>query len=57
MEKLSVLLMIVAIVCALFSDKIDLAVKGDKNIKKVIVIFSAGILSVCTITVITSILS
>ena len=57
MEKLSVLLMIVAIVCALFSDKIDLAVKGDKNIKKVMVIFSAGILSVCTIAVITSILS
>lgn len=57
MEKLSVLLMIAVIVCALFSDKINMAVKGDKNIKKVIVIFSAGILSVCTIAIIASILS
>ncbi len=32
MEKFSVLLIIVAIVCALFSDKIDIAVKGDKTI-------------------------
>ena len=32
MEKFSVLLIIVAIVCALFSDKIDIAVKEDKTI-------------------------
>ncbi len=34
MEKFSVLLMIIAIVCALFADKIDTAVKGDKRLKK-----------------------
>ena len=67
MEKLSVLLMpillistlliIVAIVSILFSDKIDMAVKGDKQVKKVIVIFSVGVLLVCTIAIIASILS
>ena len=31
MEKFSVLLMIAAIVCALFSGKIDMAVKGGKK--------------------------
>lgn len=62
MEKLSVLLMpillistlliIVAIVSILFSDKIDMAVKGDKQVKKVIVIFGVGVLFVCTIAII-----
>ena len=41
MKKFSVLLMILAIVCALFADKIDMAVKGNKKVKKVIVVFSA----------------
>ncbi len=44
MEKFCVLLMIAAIVCALFADKIDTTVKGDKKVKKVIVVFSAGII-------------
>ncbi|WP_295761392.1 hypothetical protein [uncultured Oscillibacter sp.] len=62
MGKLSILsmsisLMIAAIVCALFSGKIDMAVNGDKAVKKVIVIFSAGVSSVCTIAIIASILS
>lgn len=57
MEKLfvwvmSVLLMVAASACALFSDKIDMALKGDKQVKKVIVIFSAGVLFVCTIAMI-----
>ena len=39
------------------SDKIDMAVKGDKKVKKVIVVFSAGVLFVCTIAMIASILS
>ncbi len=51
------MLMIAAIVCALFSDKIDSAVKGDKQVKKVIVIFSVGVISVCTIAIIAGILS
>lgn len=56
-EKFSVLLLILAIVCALFADKIDTAVKGDKKVKKVIIVFSVGILLVCTIAIIASILA
>lgn len=62
MEKISVLLisvpiMIVAIVCTLFADRLDTAVKGDKQVKKVIVIFSVGVLLVCTIAILAIILS
>jgi len=57
MEKISVLLMILAIVCALFADKIDMAVKGNKKVKKVIVVFSVGVLLVCTIAIVASILA
>jgi len=57
MENFSVLLMIVAIVCALFADKIDMAVKGDKKVKKVIVVFSVGVLLVCTIAIVASVLA
>ena len=57
MEKFSVLLLILAIVCALFADKIDTAVKVDKKVKKVIIVFSVGILLVCTIAIIASILA
>lgn len=49
---MSVLLMIAAIVCILFSDKIDKAAKGDKQVKKVIVTFGVGVLLVCTIAII-----
>ena len=62
MEKISVLLisvplMIAAIVCALFADRIDTVVKGDKKVKKVIIVFSVGVLLVCTIAILASILS
>lgn len=58
MEKLSILLMIAAIACALFSDQIiDTKIKGDKKVKKVIIIFSIGILLVCTIAILASVLS
>ena len=57
MKKFSVLLMILAIVCALFADKIDMAVKGNKKVKKVIVVFSVGVLLVCTISIVASILA
>ena len=33
--------MIAAIVCTLFADRIDTVVKGDKKVKKVIVVFDA----------------
>ena len=57
MKKFSVLLMILAIVCALFADKIDMSVKGNKKVKKVIVVFSVGVLLVCTIAIVASILA
>lgn len=62
MEKLfllfmPVLLMIVAIFCASFSGIIDTAVNGNKQVKKVIVVFSVGVILVCTIAIIASILS
>lgn len=57
MKKFSVLLMILAIVCALFADKIDMAVKGNKKVKKVTVVFSVGVLLVCTIAIVASILA
>ena len=62
MEKLfllfmPVLLMIAAIFCISFSDIIDTAVNGNKQVKKVIVVFSVGVILVCTIAIIASILS
>ena len=46
------LLMTAAIVCALFSEKIDEFVKGNNELKKVIVIFGAGVLLVSAIVLI-----
>ena len=57
MKIISILLIIAGIVCALFSDKIDEVVKGNKKVKRVIVIFCVGILLVGTIAIIASILS
>ena len=54
---ISVPLMIAAIVCTLFADRIDTVVKGDKKVKKVIIVFSVGVLLVCTIAILASILS
>lgn len=54
---LSVLLMILAIVFTLFSDKIDRAAKGEKKVQKVIVVFSMGVLLVGMITIVASVLS
>lgn len=59
MEKIFVLLisvplMIAAIVCTLFADRIDTVVKGDKKVKKVIVVFGVGALLVCTFAIVVS---
>ena len=51
---ISVPLMIAAIVCALFADRIDTVVKGDKKVKKVIVVFGVGALLVCTFAIVVS---
>ena len=62
MEKISVLfisvlLMIVAIVCTLFADRIDTIVKGDKKVKKVIVVFGVGVFLICALAIAVSILA
>ncbi len=62
MGKISVLLisvplMIAAIVCLLFSNRIDTIVKGDKKVKKVIVVFGVGVLFVCTLAIVVSTLA
>ena len=38
-------------------DKIDTAVKGNKKVKKVIVVSGVGVLFVCTIAIVASILA
>lgn len=57
MERSLALFMMAAILCALFSDRIDMAVKGEQRVKKVILVFSAGVCSVCMIAVVAGILS
>ncbi len=62
MEKLfllfmPVLLIIAAIFVLHFQIHIDTAVNGNKQVKKVIVVFSVGVILVCTIAIIASILS
>lgn len=57
MKEISVLLIMAAIVCALLADKIDMAVKGNQQVKKVIVIFSVGVIFLCVIAFAASTLS
>lgn len=57
MENFSVLLMIAAIVCALFSGQIDMVVNGDKKVQRVIVTFSVGVVFICAIAIVAGILS
>jgi hypothetical protein len=62
MVKISVLLisiplMIAAIVFMLFADRIDMAVNGDRKVKKVIVTFGVGVLLICTFAIAVSILA
>lgn len=51
------LLLLAAIVCALFSDQIDKMFAMDNQLKKVLLFFSAGVFLVCMIGVATSIFS
>ena len=52
MEKLSILLLLIAINCALFSNKIYMEVRGNKQAEKVIVVCSVGAFLVFTIAII-----
>ncbi|GFH90443.1 hypothetical protein IMSAGC002_01688 [Lachnospiraceae bacterium] len=61
MEKILVLLisvplMIAAIMCTLLADRIDTVVKGNKKVKKVIVVFGVGIFLICALAIVVSIL-
>lgn len=49
------LLLLAAIVCALFSDQIDKMFVMDNQLKKVLLVFSAGVFLVCMIGVAASI--
>ena len=62
MEKILVLLisvplMIAAIMCTLLADRIDTVVKGNKKVKKVIVVFGVGIFFICALAIVVSILA
>ncbi len=54
---LSWIILIIVIVSVLLSNKINRAVNVDKKLKKVIVVFSFGVLLICTIVVIATVLS
>ena len=61
MEKILVLLisvplMIAAIMCTLLADRIDTVVKGNKKVKKVIVVFGVGVFLICAFAIVVSIL-
>lgn len=51
------LLLLAAIVCALFSDQIDKMFAMDNQLKKVLLLFSVGVFLVCMIGVVASIFS
>lgn len=47
---------IIGVVIALFSDEIDKALSGNKKFKKVILAFSYGVIVICMIAAIVSVL-
>lgn len=49
MKTFMLLLIIVAILCALFANQIDTAVNGKQQVRKVILVFSIGTVLVCLI--------
>lgn len=49
MKTFMLLLIIVAILCALFANQIDTAVNGKQQVRKVILVFSIGTILVCLI--------
>lgn len=48
---------IIGVVVALFSDDIDKALNGNKRLKKVLLVFSCGVIAVCMIAAIVSVLN
>ena len=56
MEKLSILLLLIAIFCASFSGKLYMEVRGNKQAEKVIAVCSVGALLIFTIAIISILL-
>ncbi len=56
MSKVYWLFLVLAIACALLSDKIDAAVNAGKKLKKVILVFSAGVFMISVISIMVSVL-
>lgn len=47
---------IIGVVIALFSDEIDKLLNGNKELKKVILVFSGGLIIICMIAAVISVL-
>jgi hypothetical protein len=52
--KISWILIILPIVCAIFSDKIDSTVKGNKKVRNVILIFCGGVFLISAVGIIST---
>lgn len=48
---------IVGVVLVLFADDIDKALNGNKQLKKVIKVFTCGVIAVCIIAAVASVLA
>lgn len=51
MKLFSAILLIAAIICAVFADNIDKAVKGERQLRKVILVCSVGVVFLCGIAI------
>ncbi len=45
------LILLAAILCALFSDQIDIAVKGDRKVRKILIVTCIGVLLIYAIAI------
>lgn len=54
--KMYLIPVIVGVVLALFADDIDRALNGNRELKKVIVVFACGVIAVCIIMAAASVL-
>lgn len=47
---------IIGVIAALFSEDIDKALNGNRKLKKVIVVFSGGVIVICMIMAVASVM-
>ena len=55
--KIQYILLVVAIICALFADKLDQIFDGHKKLRFVILISAAGVTLICLISVFAQLLA